>query len=218
MNYFTAFALLLASAVVVDAQFSNPPPLLETELEGFETPQTCGFIYGDPHMFTFDNRNMDCMGDGDYILSRSRTTDFEIQARFRKATPEGLALHESQNHNWDLGTFAKGVVIKTGFPNEPVIEIDADKEPDIETINGEEVATCHMNYYVDGALATFGADESINDGAVTFQRRTSYERSIWGNKDYYTNHYRNFYFKESGVFVQVARKKGRKAGCFMTIR
>jgi len=42
----------------------------------------CGIIYGDPHVLTYDQADIDVQAVGEFIATKSTTDDFEIQARF----------------------------------------------------------------------------------------------------------------------------------------
>ena len=66
-------SLLLSVASVQNAVLAENPPSL---------PATCASTYSDPHVLTFDGLKYDCQGGGDFILSKSMDSDFELQGRF----------------------------------------------------------------------------------------------------------------------------------------
>lgn len=225
MKYILSLALLAAST---DAGPETMPPLHDSTMaDGFEIPSHCAFIYGDPHIFTYDQKKMDCQGEGDYILSKSYDSDFEIQGRFIKGTEEAQE-RIRRTKPWELGTTNQGLVINTGVAGEPVVEIDADVFG-----NGWGEGDCNMLYKFNGQEMQLGADEELFGGAITFQRRSAWERKLWisdaqrhvafdeNNVDHKTfdhNNHRNFFFRKSGVFVQVTKRFSHDFGCFLNAR
>jgi von Willebrand factor type D domain len=219
-QYAINFALALApvgTAQIQTAWQSNtqPPIVLgSTSGSNFTIPSHCAFAFDDPHIFTFDNRKLDCQVTGDYTYVKSRTTDFEIQGRFTHVAPEVAARMKAQN-GWNPGMVTKAVVINTGTPGEPIIEIDADVTTNVG--NGEHL--CEMKYAVDGKYVTLGADAELGGGTVTFQRRHAQERNWWDTKlTFSTSHYRNFFFKKSGLYVQTTKRFSSAWGCYINVR
>ncbi|MDI6402645.1 SusE domain-containing protein, partial [Balneolaceae bacterium ANBcel3] len=57
-------------------------------------PETCGSCggdgggFGDPHLFTFDGLNYSFQAAGEFILTRSKSDDFEVQARMEQMEPD----------------------------------------------------------------------------------------------------------------------------------
>lgn len=64
---------------------------------------------------------------------------------------------------------------------------------------------------------TLEADDLIS-GNVIFQRRSSQQKKVWGSGTE-LRHTRNFFFKDSGVFVQVTKAHWNNYfDCFMNFR
>lgn len=199
-------ALVTLTAGVVNAM-PKTPPLMGADND--KVPPTCAFVYGDPHIYSWDGEAVDCrMGEGDYLYAKSTVTPFEIQIRHVEPPPE-----ESQKNfeekGWYIGSGTQAVVINTGVEGEPVVEVNAETEG--ATSGGQ----CAMSYYFDGEKVDLAADDSV--GAVTFERRETWEKNLWGD-NWYTHHQRNLYFENSGVFVQVTKKYWKMYGCFMNVR
>jgi hypothetical protein len=216
-----ALALTLAP-VTVTAQnvwdTATPPPITAVSaLPGFTIPSHCAFVMDDPHIFSFDNRKIDCQGSGDYILSIGKKSEYEIQGRFTLPTPAGrAAIMKANKGAWEPGSVNTAVVIKTGHPEEPIIEVDASKVTfDGKTWNEN---FCEMQYRINGTLATLtSADATLFNGAVNFQRRHSNEKDFWSN-NIYTQYYRNFFFRKSGLFVQLMKRYDGNYGCYFNVR
>ena len=142
-------------------------------------------------------------------MAKSEDSDFEIQARFTDGNEAGL------------GTVTKAIVITSGKPGEPKIEIDADvaahsrfrleSERDQVASEGE----CKLNYYVDGVLQEFASDD--RKGNVAFQRRHHFEttRIVRGRRQGYFVHYRQLIYLESGMFVRVTKRFHPYFGCYL---
>jgi len=185
-----------------------------TEVADFEIPATCGYVFDDPHAFTYDGARNDCQGTGDYVQSKSLDSDFEVQSRYTKGT-EWAIKETMKEKGWVLGTANKAIVINTGNPNEPVIEISADVAHGENGLGG--VQGCALNYFADGVQQTLSADDLIG-GNVVFQRRHNEQKQVWSDKTQ-KRHNRNFFFKDSGIFVQV--EKGFWSNyydCFLNFR
>lgn len=174
---------------------------------GFDIPPTCAMVYDDPHFLTFDQMTSDCQGTGDFIVAKTldEDSDFEVQARFTAGSESGQQSWQ-ESKGLDLGTVTKAFVVTTGAAGEPRIEVDAD----VAANNGE----CKLNYYVDGVLTQFGANDRAGS-AIYFQRRHAWARR--GNQHFKVN-YRNLIFVKSGVFVQVYKKYHTWFGCYLNYK
>lgn len=184
-------------------------------------PGTCSYVYDDPHVFTYDKLANDCQGEGDYVMSKALNSDFEIQARFHHAAHH-IRLAVKEEKGWWLGSTNQALVIKTGHPDEPVIEIDGFGVDSNSDWNAEQ---CAFNYYADGQKLDLdgGADHVISNkdgvGTVEFQRRNGWRYNPWTNDNKGSkSHERNFFFKESGVFVQLTKRHDPRFGCYLNHR
>ena len=108
---------------------------------------SCACTFDDPHVRTFDNMVYDCQGDGDFILSKSMDSDFELQGRFFK--PEGWG-----NTKIPAGTTTKAAVVTTGAPGEPRVEMFAGSA-------NNTLAQCEMEWAFDGETKHLGAVEDL---------------------------------------------------------
>ena len=131
--YLASFLLTLASA--------------QNTVLAVDLPPTCASTYSDPHVLTFDGLKYDCQGGGDFILSKSMDSDFELQGRFY------------QQPGSNGGTVTDGAVLNTGKAGEPIIEVEAT----------DESGQCVIKYTINGVEHNFGATEEV-DGVQFFRR------------------------------------------------
>ena len=89
-------------------------------------PDNCGSLWGDPHIVTFDGLKYDCQGTGEYILSKSMDSNFQLQGRFEKF------------ENDTQGTVTTAAALVTGESGEPKIEV---------RFNG-----CKLEYLINGVI------------------------------------------------------------------
>lgn len=219
----SVYILALLGSAAADLPSTRPPVHQDSVIavENFEIPKTCSFVYGDPHIFSFDQAKNDCQGEGDFILSKSLDTKYEIQARlFHAEQSVRDAVFEENGGKWQLGSANKALVINSGVAGEPVIEINAvglaglrrDDQDNPDAL-GEDL--CNLEYYADGVKIDLTADAVIGD-TVAFQRRTNNQKSLWSGKEALF-HQRNFMFTVSGIFVQVTKGYSHdRFGCFFT--
>ncbi|CAB9499033.1 domain-containing protein [Seminavis robusta] len=135
----------------------KPPPMPQTKTWNGDL---CARGTGDPHFMTFDGKKYDCQGDGDFILSRSLDSGFELQGRFGKVRRRPrVATHQ-------------GAVIKTGINGEPKVEIAYTKECAIsyrieDTLvdldnNGGNTGTNMVAFFASGNTRTIEYDSGFS--------------------------------------------------------
>lgn len=154
--------------------------ILCTKLEETpEMPDNCACVWGDPHVNTYDGLNYDCQGQGDYVLQRGLDTGLELQARFK-------------NVGDNQASVTKHISIKTGFPNEPTVEIDT-------TYN-------YMRYYADGEEVAL-EHKFITEGTYAFERPNIHFIYKWPD--------RYFWFPQSGISLHYRFKRSKKLGTYL---
>jgi len=179
----TLVLILLATASSVLA-FEVPllPPL----------PQTCGFVFDDPHVVSFDRLVYECQAEGDYILSKSLDSGLELQARYYRGDSWGWT------RTGGGGTTTIGAVLRTGVEGEPLVEA--------QYTNPE---TCELKYFIDGVEYDLeGTDESDFAATVGNDKAGFFKRG--------RNRY--FVYKESGISFRLAINKHPKFGCFFNVK
>lgn len=87
-------------------------------------PETCGSLWAADHITTFDGLKFDCQGTGEYILSKSMESDFQLQGRFEKFEAATQI------------TVTTAATLVTGHSGEPTIEV---------RFNG-----CKLEYLING--------------------------------------------------------------------
>merc|ERR1712083_529989 len=102
----------------------------------------CATVRGDPHLTTFDGLKFDCQGHGEFVLSESLDSAFEIQGRFEQ-------IKNSKDRSVSI---TKAISIDTGVDGAPELDVFTEE---IE-VDGESV--CVINYWVNGTEADFGED------------------------------------------------------------
>lgn len=90
-----------------------------------------GGSYGDPHLVTFDDGSYSFQGAGDYVLAKSTTDDFEVQARYTRLPSSSV----------DTVSFNRGVAARVGGS---VIAFGDDttsqrRDPQVATLDGRPV-------------------------------------------------------------------------------
>ena len=164
----------------------------------------CASSLGDPHINTFDQSKLQCQGTGDYILSKSLNSDFELQGRFW--LPETL----SQGRN---GSSTVGAVLKTGVGSESTIEVAV-------TPAGFPAASehdCDVRYWIDGEQKEFNSwDVTDLDGRFAFKRRTRHHVDHNGNN--YTIPFRQFYMFDSRAILWMSKGWDYVFGCHLNLQ
>lgn len=95
-----------------------------------ENMEVCAHFWGDPHLVSYDGLKYDCQGEGEFVLTRSLDSDFQIQARFENAVASNKRV-----------AVTRGYVIQTGDLFVPRIQL--------ETRNMTQEG-CGIDMFVDG--------------------------------------------------------------------
>ncbi|CAB9499705.1 Membrane [Seminavis robusta] len=190
---------------------------LYLELISSRVTDKCACSKSDPHLTTYDGHNTDCQGSGDYILSRSLDSDFEMQARFsinslRQGT-FNFATGQLQIFN---GTVAKSTVFKSGYDSEPVIEVFAGSN------NAQSLGECEMEWFFDKVeKANIGSGSGISGGTSGTGDGTDnvghgFEDLGWG-VFMRSGPYRYLYLRESKVYLEFKKWHFDTWGCAMNV-
>lgn len=165
----------------------------------------CGCTNNDPHIYTYDGLHTDCQGKGDYIYSKSTTTDFMVQARFsiEGTSSTWNAFTGTSSTERFFGTAQKGAVVNTGYPGEPKVEAFAG------TRTGTEVHHCEMQWYFDDVLQAELAGGNVNNGHGIYDLGWGI---IWrsGAKRY-------LYFRESKLWMEYHKWEWKAWGCALNV-
>jgi len=169
-------------------------------LEQVSACYKCAVSYADPHIQTFDKNKFQCQGQGDFILSKSMNTDFEVQARFY-VPPEGL--HSGRN-----GSSTIGAVMYTGIANEAKIEVQVTPAGTSampgKTRKASSRHDCDIEYLInDEKKQMHGAQVVDKKDQFYFVRRSS---------DRY------FYMLNSKVILWMSKGHDQVFGCYMNLQ
>jgi len=122
---------------------------------------TCADVWGDPHIVTYDHLTYDVLGDGDYVLSKSMTSGFLLEGRFKKfesmeaSTMTGFALKSGRNDDPDLEVF---------LPNS--------KHCGLQYMIGGTQQNVHEKYGRNGTIST-GTEK------IHFMHKAGYKFLLW---------------------------------------
>jgi hypothetical protein len=106
-----------------------------------------GKVWGDPHFVTYDGFKYDCQGEGDFVISKSLQSVFEIHGRFGLGTPSSQV------------TVMRGVAWK--------IEDDSNNVEVLSSSNDE--GTCLLELYVGDKLVGPSTLPEATPFAVNFK-------------------------------------------------
>ena len=167
----------------------------------------CSLAYADPHLITFQGNHYQCQGRGDFIMSKSLSTDFEVQARFY--IPD-VVLDGGRN-----GSTVTAAVINTDFENEAKVEMRVVPEGRTNTTEGlpaSSVHDCDIHYYVNGQQREFNNyDVYDNENRFYFARRTTEEHQV-------RTSFRQFQFYDSGAVMMASKQFDSSFGCYMNLQ
>lgn len=121
-------------------------------------PDTCGKIWGDPHVVTYDGLAYDCQGTGEYVLSKSLDSNFQLQGRFEKFD------------NGSQGTVTTAATLVTGAAGEPKVEV---------RFNG-----CRLEYLINGVIMDLDS-KWVRDGTLSTQNFVAYFFLIRDDRYFY---------------------------------
>lgn len=121
--------------------------------------------FGDPHEETYDDMEFNCQGMGDFILSKSNSSDFMIQGRF--ARPFNI----TKTVSW-----TRGVAFLEGTHGLPTLEISYPPYSE-----NESSLPCFKNLVVNGALMdpVEGMMWTSDDLLTTITFTTAEDNVIW---------------------------------------
>lgn len=125
------------------------PTKLPTPSPAPPTIHTCGCT-GDPHCTTFDGLRFDSQGTGEFVLSNSTTSSFQVQARFG-AQIDGRV------------TLTQGIAMKV--PGSPVTQVSIARGTSAIPTT---IAGCQVVFFVDGIARSI--DSGSGTTAVTVTR------------------------------------------------
>lgn len=122
---------------------STPSPTpTSTPTEDPRPPSIAG-IYTDPHIVTLDGLHFDCQATGEFVLSQSKRSKFEVQARFQGESSRG--------------TVTTGIAVKVSSENVVQVSIAGSNSS-----NFEQFGACRLAMAVDGKMRKLSSGSGID--------------------------------------------------------
>lgn len=107
---------------------------------------------GDPHFYTFDGMKYDCQGKGEFVVSKSLDSKFEVRGRFEEVDQKKV-------------TVTRAVAFNTGGDDEPTVFL---------TVPENAASTCDITMYVNNEKYEIGGMDDIATVTKTRKRNRNY--------------------------------------------
>jgi len=158
-------------------------------------------VSGDPHITTFSGLKYDCMGQGEFILSKSQSESDPLEIRGLFVDPNFAGEVNPWENNGSPQTVTRGVAFIVD-DDVPMIRITTDPEIDVET--------CSLYFYVEG-VGEVSFDAMLQDS--TLIDRTQVKVSS-DDKQFMTFMFHDY---DALISVSVEKSKSGKWGCVMKL-